>query len=60
MKLFNAFAAAAVIGTSFIATPAEARNGWVYVASSDKGAFYAKPDRRSGQYVHLSVKDSVD
>ena len=30
MKLFNAIAAAAVIGTSFIATsPADARNGWI-------------------------------
>ena len=31
MKLFTSIAAAAVIGTSFIAaTPAEARNGWEY------------------------------
>ena len=30
MKLFNAIAAAAVIGASFIApNPAEARNGWI-------------------------------
>ena len=34
MNLFNAIAAAAVIGTSFIAAnPAEARNGWVFTGT---------------------------
>ena len=38
MILFNAIAAAAVIGTSFVAaTPAEARNGWILVARSTDG-----------------------
>ena len=37
MKLFNAIAAAAVIGTSLIAaTPAEARNGWIYVGKGSR------------------------
>ena len=37
MKVFNAIAAAAVIGTSFIAAnPAEARNGWVYVGKGER------------------------
>ena len=53
MKLFNAIAAAAVIGTSFIAAnPAEARNGWVHAGSYKKGGetitLYVKPIDRSG------------
>ena len=40
MKLFNAIAAA-VIGTSFIATnPAEARNGWMKSGCSNDGSCY--------------------
>ena len=52
MKLFNAIAAATVIGTSIMAaTPAEARNGWIYVGSSDGAAHYVKPLGRSGVKV---------
>ena len=37
MKLFNAIAGAAVIGTSLItANPVEARNGWVYVGKGER------------------------
>ena len=57
MKLFNAIAAAAVIGASLIsATPAEARNGWVYVGEDvDGDAHYAKVDSYAGKYVNLQV-----
>ena len=52
MKLFNAIAAAAVIGASFIAAhPAEARNGWVYVTTDHRNVTtYIKPLQFSGQY----------
>ena len=59
MKLFNAIAAAAVIGTSLItATPAEARNGWVYVTSTQTetgvdASNYVKVTSRSGNVVYL-------
>jgi len=46
MKLFNAIAAAAVIGTSFVtASPTEARNWWVKVGTgSDHGkTLYIRP-----------------
>ena len=37
MKLLNAIAAAAVIGTSLIAaSPVEARNGWFFAATGDR------------------------
>ena len=50
MKLFNAIAAAAVIGASLIAaTPAEARNGWEYVHQTSEGnPLYIKLMSRSG------------
>ena len=53
MKLFNAIATAAVIGTSLItATPAEAGNGWIHAGSSVKGdAMYVRPLSRSGNIV---------
>ena len=43
MKLFNAIAAAAVIGTSFISpNPAEARNGWVIVGENNGELYHEK------------------
>ena len=57
MKLFSSIAAAAVIGASFItATPAEARNGCVYMTSTDTeqgvtASYYAKVTSRSGNLV---------
>jgi hypothetical protein len=56
MKLFNAIAAAAVIGTSLItATPAEARNGWVYIGkgSRTQTAHYVKPTGTSGAFIRF-------
>ena len=53
MKLFNAIAAAAVIGASFItANPAEARNGWISAATSRESGttYYVKPLGNSGRY----------
>ena len=54
MKLFSSIAAAAVIGTSFIAaTPAEARNGWVYVGTGTRtqASHYVKPLGTSGAFI---------
>ena len=50
MKLFNAIAAAAVIGTSLVtASPAEARNGWVYIGENTKGVrMWIKPASSGG------------
>ena len=53
MKLFNAIAAAAVVGASFItAVPAEAGNGWIHAATSVKGdSIYVRPLSRNGNLV---------
>ena len=61
MKLFNAIAAAAVIGTSIIGTnPAEARNGWFYVATTNHGAsMYSKSAGCSG-HICTSVTQYSD
>ena len=57
MKLFNAITAAAVIGTSLItATPAEARNGWVYITDYDGASNYMKYVGRSGNIVTTQEK----
>ncbi len=59
MKLFNAIAAAAVIGASFIAAnPAEARNGWVQTGSANGVDHYSKFDNRKGNYVSIISNDS--
>ena len=60
MKLFNAIAAAAVIGTSFIApNPAEARNGWVLIGESNRGLKHEKLDSYAqGRYENVQVADS--
>ena len=52
MKLFNAIAAAAVIGASFIAAhPAEARNGLVRVGENmNYKTLYMKMNQRKGAY----------
>ena len=60
MELF-AIATATVIGASFIApNPAEARDRWILVGESKSGSFYAKLDKRTGQYADLSVNDTID
>jgi hypothetical protein len=53
MKLFNAIAAAAVIGSSLIVTaPAEAGNGWIDAGTSTKGdTMYVRPLSRNGNLV---------
>ena len=57
MKLFNVIAAAAVIGTSFIApNPAEARNGWVYMGEQDGASNYIKPVGRNGSIASVLSK----
>ena len=57
MKLFNAIAAAAVLGASFIApNPAEARNGWVYMGTMDGESNYIKPLGRSGSIASILSK----
>ena len=57
MKLFNAIAAAAVIGSSFMAaTPAEARNGWVYMGSSDGEYNYMRPLGKKGEIARIEDK----
>ena len=50
MKLFNAIAAAAVIGHSFIAAnPAKAREGWVYMGKGTNGGkIWIKPASSGG------------
>ena len=61
MKLFNAIAAAAVIGTSFIAANAvEARNGWLFAGRTtrDGTCFYVKPISKNGRYVTFLEKSS--
>ena len=61
MKLFNAIAAATVIGTSLItATPAEARNGWVLIANGVKnGLHHEKLDSYAqGRYANVQVADN--
>ena len=59
MKLLNAIAAAAVIGTSFIApNPAEARNGWVQTGTSQGVNHYSKLDNRKGNYVSIVSNDT--
>ena len=57
MKLFNAIAAAAVIGTSFIAaTPAEARNGWVIIGEAKGELYHEKLDSYAqNRYVNVQV-----
>ena len=60
MKFFNAIAAAAVIGTSFIApNPAEARNGWVLIGESNRGRLmHEKLDSfAQGRYANVQVAD---
>ena len=57
MKLFNAIAAAAVIGTSLItATPAEARNGWIYAAQGSENSHYIKKLGYQGPFVKFQWK----
>ena len=57
MKLFNAIAAAAVIGASFIApNPAEARNGWVFVGTMDGESNYMRPLGKSGNIARIEDK----
>ena len=62
MKLFNAIAAAAVIGISLItATPAEARNGWVKAGTSNRGhSYYVKKVSRNGHYVTYLERSTED
>ena len=57
MKLFNAIAAAAVIGTSFIASaPAEA-NGWIYSGANNDGvALWVRPRGCSGTVCSFQTK----
>ena len=57
MKLFNAIAAAAVIGGSFlIPVPAEARNGWIVVGQSvANDTLYMKVDSRNGAFRNASL-----
>ena len=53
MKLFNAIAAATVVGASFVtAAPAEAGNGWIHAGTSVKGdSIYVRPLSRNGNFV---------
>lgn len=52
MKLFTVIAAAAVVGTSLIATTAvDARNGWFKAGTTTNGTtYYVKPLEFSGRY----------
>ena len=61
MKLFNAFVAAAVIGTSLVtANTAEARNGWVHLGTADNGVtHYVKPLGGSWPY-RLYIDNTSD
>ena len=58
MKLFNAIAAAAVIGASFItATPAEARNGWREAACDyENDCLYMRKTSKTGNIVKFETK----
>ena len=59
MKLFNAIAVAAVIGTSLIATaPAESRNGWkrAYCDPDDGSCWYTRVISRNYPYVTYEYK----
>ena len=62
MKLFNAITAAVVVGTSFIAaTPAEARNGWIYIGENTEGVrMWIKPASSGGYkgYFYNSTRKS--
>ena len=63
MKLFNAFAAAAVIGISLIATTAvQARNGWIRAGTNISGeTYYVRPLEFSGRYrKFLGTASHVD
>ena len=57
MKLSAFVTIAAVIGGSFlIPSPAEARNGWVYVESSKEESFYIKPLVKRGNIVTFATR----
>ena len=58
MKLFNAITAAAVIGTSLIATtPAEARNGWLEAACNyDNECLYVRRKSRTGSIAKFQTQ----
>ena len=62
MKLFNAIAAAAVIGASFIAAnPVEAQrapNGWAQGGCGNDVCTYIKYRRRNGNFVSVEVKST--
>ena len=63
MKLLNAIAAAAVIGTSLIAaTPAEAQrapNGWIQGGCfKEGGCIYLKTVSRSHPFVTAEIQDT--
>ena len=53
MKLFNAIAAAALLGAPFLtAAPAEAGNGWIHAGTAvDGDAIYVRPLSRNGNFV---------
>ena len=53
MKLFNAIAISAFLGSSLVAaTPSEAGNGWIHAATSVKGeSIYVRPLSRNGNFV---------
>ena len=57
MKLFNAIAAAAVIGASFIsANPVEAGSRWIRVASSDNFTGYVSGIQKRGSIATYQRK----
>ena len=59
MKLFNAIAAAAVIGTSLItANPVEARNGWIFTGTGNRtgNSHYVKNLGYQGPFVKFQWK----
>ena len=59
MKLFNAIAVAAFIGTSLItATPAEARNGWMYLGRAGGHSYYFRPNGCTGMACSVGLNAS--
>jgi len=56
MKLFNAIAAAAVIGASFIApNPFEARNGWMFMGHLDGDPVYWRSKGCRGNLCQVEI-----
>ena len=56
MKLFNAIAAAAILGASLItANPAEARNGWMFMGHSDGHPVYWRSRGYRGNICQVEI-----